>query len=194
MIPITYSLAFLAAVFVHSGVGRSLTESAKEKTHPSPESNILTQDLRNNFEFTVYPAPSSPSWGQAKHVADERQWLFTNSWPNYGVYTKQDAEGVAFIRVNLKRHYYVKAFAISGYAGGNHKPVGSFFLEGSSDGADWKMVAEGQAHQWHAPGTYPFRPEQIIHAIYPGRYKQYRVIAKGWVKGEMLVYNWGLFT
>ena len=183
-----YSLVLMATVFVHSGIGGPLTEKATEISYPSPQRNILTQNLRNNYDFTVYPTPS-PGWGHGKNVADERQWIFTNSWPNYGVYTRQDAEGVAYIKVNLKRPYYVKAFAISGYAGGNHKPIGSFFLEGSNNGADWKMVAEGQTHQWHAPGTYPFRPEQIVNAIYPGRYKQYRVIAKGWVNGEMLVYN-----
>ena len=181
------------AVLIGSGRAQISKECPNVKPYASPESNILTKDLRNNFDFTVYPAPS-PGWGHGKNVADERQWFYTNSWPNYGVQGKADSEGVAYIKVDLKRPYYVTAFAISGYAGGSHKPTGTFFLEGSNDGADWKMVAEGKSHQWHAPGTYPFRPEQIIPAIYPGRYKQYRVIARGWTNGYILVNNWGLFA
>ena len=185
-------LAF-CAVLLCSGRTQISNECPNVKPYASPESNILTKDLRNNFHFTVYPTPS-PGWGHGKNVADERQWFYTNSWPNYGVQGKADSEGVAYIKVDLKRPYYVRAFAISGYAGGSHKPTGSFFLEGSNDGADWKMVAEGKSHQWHAPGTYPFRPEQIIPAIYPGRYKQYRVIARGWTNGYILINNWGLFA
>ena len=155
------------------------SEVSNAKVIFNPDSNILTKDLRDNFDFTVYPKPQQ-GWGNGRNVADERQWLYSGSWPIYGFQANADSERIAYIKVNLKRPYYVKAFAITGYAGGSHKPTGSFFLEGSNDGVDWKMVAEGKADQWHAPGTYPFRPEQIIPAIYPGRYTQYRVIAKGW--------------
>ena len=159
----------------------------------SPETNILRKDNRDDFIFTVYPAPSS-GWGQGRNVADERQWLYNNLWSSYGFQSKQDSEGIAYIQVNLKRPYFVRAFAVTGYAGGSHKPTGSFFLEGSNDGTDWKMVAEGTADQWHAPGTFPFRQSQIIKALYPGRYRYYRVIAKGWTNGYMVIYNWGLFA
>ena len=192
MKPFTFILA-LITLLVHSCEGQAFNECSKEKSYPSPERNILTKDVRDEFDFTVYPTPI-PGWGHGKNVADEKQWLIASHWPTVGVEAKADSEGLAYIKVNLKRPYYVRAFAVSGYGNGSHKPSGSFFLEGSNDGADWKMVAEGQAHQWHAPGTYPFRPEQIVHATYPGRYKQYRLIAKGWTNGYMVIYNWGLFT
>lgn len=159
----------------------------------NPESNILTKENRADFSFTVYPSPAA-GWGHGKNVADERQRLYTANWPTYGVQSKADSESIAHITVNLKRPHFVRAFAVTGYAGGSHKPTGSFFLEGSTDGAYWKMVAEGKADQWHAPGTYPFRPSQIVKAIYPGRYQFYRVIARGWTNGYMLIYNWGLFA
>ena len=179
-------LLFIIVVGYHS-------EDSYAKAILHPDSNILTKDLRDSFDFTVYPTPLQ-GWGQGRNVADERQWLYSGSWPIYGFQANADSEGIAYIKVNLKRSYYVKAFAITGYAGGSHKPTGSFFLEGSNDGVDWKMVAEGKPEQWHAPGTYPFRPAQIIPAIYPGRYKQYRVIARGWTNNQMVIYNWGLFT
>ena len=159
----------------------------------NPESNILTKSNRDDFTFTVYPSPAS-GWGHGKNVADEKQWLYIANWPLYGFQSKADSEGISYIQVNLKKRYFVRAFAVTGYAGGSHKPTGSFFLEGSNDGSDWKMVAEGQAEQWHAPGTYPFRPSQIIKALYPGRYKFYRVIARGWTNGYNVIQNWGLFA
>jgi len=159
----------------------------------NPESNILNKKDSHEFAFTVFPSPAA-GWGHGKNVADERQWLYKSSWPIYGFQSKADSEGIAHITVNLKRPYFVRAFAVTGYAGGSHKPTGSFFLEGSNDGNDWKMVAEGKAEQWHAPGTYPFRPSQIIKAMYPGRYQYYRVIARGWTNGYMVIYNWGLFS
>ena len=172
---------------------RHFVDCSDSKFIVNPDSNILTKALRDSFDFTIYP-PQKHAWGHGRNVADERQWLHSHTWTSYGFQTTADSEGVAYIKVNLKRPYYVKAFAITGYASGSYKPTGSYFLEGSNDGADWKMVAEGKAEQWHAPGTYPFRSEQIIPAIYPGRYKQYRVIARGWTNDNMLIYNWGLFT
>ena len=159
----------------------------------NPESNILNKGNRDEFVFTVYP-PSPTGWGNARNVADERQQFTNANWKIYGFATKPDSEGIAYVSVNLKRPYFVRAFAVTGFSGGSHKPVGPFFLEGSNDGNDWKMVAEGKPEQWHAPGTYPFRPSQIVKALYPGRYEYYRVIAKGWTNGYMNVQNWGLFT
>ena len=159
----------------------------------NPESNILTKRNQNYFTFTVYPSPAA-GWGHGKNVADERQWFYKASWPVYGVQSKADAEGIAHITVDLKRPYFVRAFAVGGYGGGSHKPIGRFFLEGSMDGREWKMVAVGKADQWHAPGTYPFHPSQIVQAIYPGQYQFYRVIGKGWTNGYLLIYNWGLFV
>ena len=97
-------------------------------------------------------------------MADEREQLVTANWPIYGVYSKADSEGIAYISINLKRPYFVRAFAVTGYVGGTHKRTGSFFLEGSNDGNDWKMVAKGKPEQWHAHGTYPFRPSHIVKA------------------------------
>ena len=158
----------------------------------NPERNILTKRNRDDLAFTVYPSPPA-GWGHATNVADERQSLVAGHWATYGVQTRTDSGGIAYISVNLKRPYLVRAFAVTGYPGGAHKPSGSFFLEGSNDGNDWKMVAEGKAEQWHAPGTYPFRPSQIVKALYPDRYQYYRVIAQGW-NGNMLLQNWGMFV
>ena len=159
----------------------------------NPDSNILTKRNRGDFTFTVYPSPPA-GWGHGMNVADERQCLIAANWATYGVQSKTDSQGIAYISVNLKRPYFVRAFAVTGYPGGSHKPAGPFFLEGSNDGSDWKMVAEGKAEQWHAPGTYPFRPSQIVKALYPGRYQYYRVIAKGWTNPYILIFNWGLFV
>ena len=155
--------------------------------------NILTNETRDHFGFTVYPSPAS-NWGEGKNVADEDQQLSTLHWRKHGVHSKADPEGIAYIQVNLKEPYYLKGFAVTGYSGGSNKPTGSFFLEGSNDECHWQMVAEGKADQWHAPGTYPFRPSQIVKALYPGRYQFYRVIARGWANGHMLIQNLGLFA
>ena len=187
VVSVLYGAAFCLGQ-QHSVLGNSVMPSFR-----NPDSNILTKRTRDDFTFTVHPSPAA-GWGHGKNVADERQRLSYISWPMYGVQSKADSEGIAYISVNLKRPYFVRAFAVTGYAGGSHKPTGSFFLEGSNDGNDWKMVAEGKAEQWHAPGTYPFRPSQIVKALYPGRYQYYRVIAKGWTNGYMLIQNWGLFA
>ena len=161
----------------------------------NPESNILTKQNRGDFTFTVYPPPPA-GWGHGMNVADERQCLGYATWNTCGAHSgKVTSQKIAYISVNLKRPYFVRAFAVTGYIEGKYKPTGSFFLEGSNDGNDWKMVAEGKPDQWHTPGTYPFRPSQIVKALYPGRYQYYRVIANGWTDGGyMLIQNWGLFT
>ena len=159
----------------------------------NPKSNILNKRNRDDFTFVVYPSLAAGA-GHGRNVADERQILAAKNWENYGFASKADSEGIAYVSVNLKRPYLVKAFAVTGYILGSNKPTGSFFLEGSNDDTDWKMVAEGKAEQWHAPGTYPFRPSQIVKVLYPGRYQYYRVIAKGWTNGVIHVQNWGLFV
>ena len=160
----------------------------------NPESNILTKQNRGDFTFTVYPSPHA-GWGHGMNVADEKQCLNYATWNTCGVQSgKVTSQKIAYISVNLKRPYFVRAFAVTGYPLGSYKPSGSFFLEGSNDGNDWKMVAKGKPEQWHAPGTYPFRPSQIVKALYPGRYQYYRVIASGWTNDYMLIQNWGLFT
>ena len=158
-----------------------------------PKSNILNKRNRDDFTFTVYPAPR-PFHGQGKNVADEREWISHVNWASYGVESTADSTGISYISVDLKRPYFVRAFAVTGYALGGYKPSGPFFLEGSNDGNDWRMVAEGKPEQWHAPGTYPFRPSQIVKALYPEQYQYYRVIAKGWTNSKMLINNWGLFV
>ena len=158
-----------------------------------PERNILTKENRNAFVFTAHPQPQY-FWGQASNVGDGRQSLKTADWPRYGVQNKASSDGICFIQVDLKRPQTVRAFAVTGHLGGNYKPIGRFYLEGSMNGADWKMVGIGKSSQWHAPGTYPFVQEQIIPAIYPDKYRYYRVIAMKWTNGYMLVFNWGLFV
>ena len=155
--------------------------------------NILTNETRDHFGFTVYPTPGA-TWGEAKNVADESQYIRHRNWEQNGVQTKADSEGIAYIQVNLKTPYYLRGFAVTGYARGSYNPRGSFFLEGSNDECHWRMVAEGKRDQWLAPGTYPFRPSQIVPALYPGRYQFYRVIARGWNNGHMMIQNLGLFA
>ena len=157
-----------------------------------PKNNLLTKANQDRFTFSVYPTPAS-SWGQPRNVADEHQSIFATNWQSFGIYTRPDAEGIAYLQVDLKTPYIVRSFAVSGYAGGGHKPTGSFFLEGSNDGTSWKMVALGDSDQWHAPGTYPFLRRQIVDALYPDNYRYYRVIAKGWTQKQMLIQNLGLF-
>ena len=158
-----------------------------------PDSNIIKRDQQDTFIFTAYPALTQGS-GNAKYVADEHHLLTDGLWKQHGYKTKCDSETICSLTVNLRKPYFVRAFAVTGYTGGSHKPTGSFFLQGSNDGNVWKMVAEGKAEQWHAPGTYPFRPSQIVKALYPGRYQFYRVTAKGWTNGWSMMQNLGLFT
>ena len=186
------SICFLATVLYRACL--CLEEPVTDKLSlGNPESNILTKRNRDDFIFRVYPPPKA-GWGHGKNVADEIQRSYIANWAYYGVQSKADSEGIAYITVNLRRPYFVRAFAVTGNVRGSHKPTGSYFLEGSTGGTDWKMVAEGKADQWHAPGTYPFRPSQIVKAIYPGQYQYYREIAKGWTNGLLLIFNWGLFT
>ena len=155
--------------------------------------NILTNKTRDHFGFTVYPNPA-PTWGEAKNIADESHYISIANQAQYSVQTKADSEGIAYIQVNLQTPYRLRGFAVTGYARGSFKPKGSFFLEGSNDECHWKMVAEGKPEQWQAPGTYPFRPSQIVPALHPGRYQFYRVIAREWTNGYMLIQNLGLFA
>ncbi len=158
-----------------------------------PENNILSLENRDKFTFSISPTPPS-GWGHPRNVADERQHIDKTGWSTYGVQVIPGKDGIGYIQEDLKTKHVVRAFAITGYAGGSHKPSGEFFLEGSNNGHDWRMVAVGKPEQWHAPGTYPFRKEQIIPALYPNAYRYYRVIAKGWANTYMLIYNWGLFS
>ncbi len=158
-----------------------------------PENNILTVINRADFTFSAYPTPL-PHWGEPKNVADERQALTSLNYNKYGVQVKADKTGIAYIQVDLKRHYIIRAFAITGNPDGGRKPRGEYFLEGSNNGLDWRMVGVGKSSQWHAPGTYPFRKEQVVPAIYPNSYRYYRVVARGWEMDHMIVFNWGLFV
>ena len=168
------------------------TETAPVDTLGRPESNILTRDSRHKFAFSGYPNTNTAG-SQPHVVADEHSQISIQSWSHYGYQTKQDSDKVAYLMVNLKHKYYVRAFAVSGYAGGSHKPTSDWYLEGSNDGTIWKMVGIGKVHQWLAPGTYPFRDSQIIKCTYPGKYRYYRVIARGWTNNLMLINNLGLF-
>ena len=159
-----------------------------------PERNILTKENRNDFVFTAHPQPQY-FWGQASNVADGRQSLtIEKDWQKYGVQSKAGTDRICYIQVDLKRPQTVRAFAVTGFPGGDYKPAGRFYLEGSLNGTDWKMVGIGNSSQWHAPGTYPFVQEQIIPAIYPDKNRYYHVIASKWTNGHMIVFNWGLFV
>ena len=68
----------------------------------SPESNILTKRNRGDFSFTVYPSPTA-GHGHGKNVVDERERMITANWPIYGVWSKADSDGIAYISVNLNR-------------------------------------------------------------------------------------------
>ncbi len=155
-----------------------------------PENNILTLKNQNHFTFSV----PNIYGGNPKYVADEQQDLTGANWVNFVVATKVDSNGIAYIQVDLKKPYIIRAFAVTGYPGGSHKPNGEFYLEGSNNAQNWKMVGIGKPSQWLAPGTFPFKKEQIVPAIYPNSYRYYRVIARGWTNGHMVIYNWGLFV
>ena len=87
-----------------------------------PESNILTRDSRHKFTFTGYPNTVTVG-SQPSNVADEESRITVTSWMQYGYVTKQDSVGTAYLAVDLKQKYYVRAFAVSGYAGPHHKPL-----------------------------------------------------------------------
>ena len=164
-----------------------------------PETNILTRDVRDKFTFTGYP--NIDPKGKPSNVADEQSHISTQNWEHYGYYTKEDKYGLAYLKVDLKGSYYVRSFGVSGYAGGDYKPTGNWYLEGSTDDTVWKMTGIASSYSWYAPGTYPFTyhqdnwpyNEQIVKCIFPAKYRYYRVIASGWVNGSMLIQNLGLF-
>ncbi len=155
-----------------------------------PENNILTLKNRDRFTFSAL----TNNGGSPKNVADEQQSLTNTNWQRYSFQGKAGADGIAYIQVDLKKPYIIRAFAVTGYPGGSRKPIGEFYLEGSNNAQNWKMVGIGQPSQWLAPGTFPFKKEQIVPAMYPNSYRYYRVIARGWTNGHMVIYNWGLFV
>ena len=158
-----------------------------------PDTNILSRETRDKFIFSGYPNVNTHG-SIPSNVADEHSYFVTSNWPQYGYLTSKHASGVAYLLVDLKQQYIVRAFALTGYGGGSHKPTGDWYLEGSNDNKVFKMVGVGRADQWLAPGTYPFKPSQIVESLYPGKYRYYRVIAKGWTNGYMLIHNLGLFV
>ena len=80
--------------------------------------------------FSGYP--NIDTGGSQPHVvADEHSRISLQSWSHYGYQTKQDSDKLAYLMVNLKHKYYVSALAVSGYAGGSHKPTSDWYLEGS---------------------------------------------------------------
>ena len=157
-----------------------------------PESNILTRDSRTNFIFTGYP--NLTPYGHPSNVADEQSRVSTESETQYYYLTKQDARKVAYLKIDLKQKYYVRAFAVNGWINGSYKPSGNWYLEGSNDDVVWKMVGVADASKWITPGVYPFLPSQIVKCIYSARYRYYRVIASGWTNNQMLIENLGLFA
>ena len=189
-----YKVCLLLVAVSGSDGGSSVQKPHCGRGYPGdPDTNILSRETRDKFTFSGYPnintGGSLPS-----HVADEHSHLESANWQQYGYQTKQHTTGVAYLLVDLKQKYIVRAFAVTGYAGGSHKPTGDWYLEGSNDNKVFKMVGVGRADQWLAPGTYPFKPSQIVESLYPGKYRYYRVIANGWTNGLMLIYNLGLFV
>ncbi len=157
------------------------------------ENNILTAKNQPDFNITAYPPPS-PTEGDPKNVADEQESLDPFKWTTYGFRTKADASEIAYVQVDLKKPHIARAFAITGFPDGSFKPTGEYYLEGSNNAQNWKMVGVGKPSQWLTPGTFPFKKEQIVPAMYPDSYRYYRVIARGWTNGYMVIYNWGLFV
>ena len=183
----------IAALFLSIFVAFKNTEARSVGTLGQPEANLLTRDSRNQFIFTGYP--NINAYGQPYHVADEQSRVSLLNYQQYVYQTKYDSSGVAYLKVDLKQKYYVRAFAVSGYADGNgiYKPTGDWYLEGSNDELVWKMVGIAKENQWLSPGTYPFRDSQIVKCLYPAKYRYYRIIARGWTHPYMIINNIGLF-
>ena len=144
----------LTAFFIVTTVMFNFAKSELMGPLGTPESNILTRESRHKFVFTGYP--NSIPGGHPSRVADGISRVSLNHWPQYGYGTKNDGRGVAYLKVDLKHRYYVRAFAVNGYPGGNHKPTGKWYLEGSNDQTIWRMVGIADASKWYTPGTYPF--------------------------------------
>ncbi len=155
-----------------------------------PENNIINLKNQNHFTFSAVNIYG----GSPKNVADEQEDFSGANWATFGIETNADSTGISYPNVDLKQPYILRAFAVNGYPGGGHKPTGEFYLEGSNNAQTWKMVGVGKPSQWLAPGTYPFKKEQVVPAIYPNSYRYYRVIANGWTNNRMVIYNWGLFV
>ena len=157
-----------------------------------PDSNILTRENRDRFTFTGHP--TIQTYGSPTNVADEQSNIDVGPWEKYAYSTKVNGNSVAYLKVDLKHKYYIRAFAVNGYPDGGRKPRGKWYLEGSNDEIVWKMVGIGEAYQWLNPGTYPFLDSQIVKCKYPSKYRYYRVIARNLEHNYMNIQNLGLFT
>ena len=157
-----------------------------------PESNILRREDRHKSVFTAYP--NNPSGGNPFYVADDQSRIHDTHWKQYSYGTAPDAKGVAYVKVDLKQRYYVRAFAVNSTPSGRNKPLRKWYLEGSNNGSVWRMVGIADASKWYTPGTFPFVKSQIVKCIYPRKYRYYRVIAVGWDNNWMSIFNWGLFS
>ena len=182
----------VCVLLIIGGVIGAQKHQCSESYLGDPDTNILSRENRDVFIFSGYPNVQTGN-SLASNVADEHSYIGTANWPQYGYQTKADSAGVAYLLVDLKQQYIVRAFAVTGYANGSHKPTGEWYLEGSNDNKVFRMVGVGRPDQWLAPGTYPFKPSQIIVSLYPRKYRYYRVISKGWTNGWMVIYNFGLF-
>ena len=99
---------------------------------------------------------------------------------------------MAYLKVDLKQKYYVRALAVKGFPDGTHKPGGKWYLEGSNDGTVMARIAE--ADKWYTPGTYPLVKSQIAECIYPRKHRYYHIYGEHWTDEMMLIMNLGLFT
>ena len=133
----------------------------------------------------------SNTGGSPNYTADKISHTTTNSWTSYCVQSS-GANGTHWIKVDFGGLRYIEQFGVSGYAGGSHKPTGTWRLEGSLDDSKWVAVWSGDPSLWTTGGvSYP--PQKTINVTNPGDYRFYRIIATGWTNGHLLVCNWAMY-
>ena len=192
MTPKMQSSLAVVVVMMFVLVNSGKAEDGSAASLGKPAANILTRENRENFSFTAWPGTHVV--GNPINVADEHSRITPAQIEKYMYQTRHGDHEIAYIMVDLKRQYFIKAFAVSGHPDGSHKPRDEWYLEGSNDATIWKMVGFADASKWLAPGTYPFRESQIVKCMYPAKYRYYRIIARRWSNGYMIVNNWGLFA
>ena len=155
--------------------------------------NILTKSNQNVFTFKGYPN-INPNGSDPKNICDEVNRLNKNDWRVYGYQTKQDNNGIAYVEIDLKTRYFITKFAVSGYPGGAHKPVGIYNILGSKDGQNWDVIGSANTGTWTNDqyGTYPFRCINTVTK--PDFYQYYRIQSNGFDNQHLLIMNLGLFT
>jgi len=99
-------------------------------------------EITANSVYSTQPA-WAPAWTANKHASTSSSEWTTKCLQTVG------AGGPHWLRVDFGHEQTVTSFGVHGYAGGSHKPTGTWSLQGSNDDSTWTNVWSGGTAEWY---------------------------------------------